>query len=96
MRFTMSENRRPATRRKRSRRAKIPEPVVPGNLADRRRKLLRQKLRYHWSCLTDQDILRIAGNRDELLTVLHEKYSYTRTRAEQEPGDALAGKVKKT
>lgn len=92
----MPEYRRPATKRKHTRRAKTPEPAVPGNLADRRWKMLQQELPYYWRCLNNEDVLRIAGNRDELLTLLHEKYSYTRTRARQELNAALAGKLKKT
>lgn len=88
----MPEHRRTAGRDKTPKREKIPEPSVPGNLAERRWKLVQQELRYYWKFLSDEDLLKIAGKRDELLRVLHEKYSYSRTRADRELNAALAKK----
>jgi hypothetical protein len=91
----MPKHRRSAVSGTQPRQAKVPEHAVPGNLAERRWKLLQQELRYHWKFLDDEDVLKIAGKRDELLRVLHEKYSYTRTRASKELSAALAAKVAK-
>lgn len=92
----MPKHRRSAVSGTQPRQAKIPEPAVPGNLAERRWKLLQQELRYYWKFLDDEDLLKIAGNRDELLRVLHEKYSYTRSRASKELSTALAAKAEKS
>jgi hypothetical protein len=91
----MPDHRRSATKAVTPRREKIPEHAVPGDLADRRWKLVRQELRYYWNFLSDDDVLRIAGKRDELLRVLNEKYSYTRSRANREIDSALAGRSRK-
>jgi hypothetical protein len=92
----MASHRRSVTRDVTPRREKIPEPAVPGNLADRRWKFVQQELRYYWNFLSDEDLLEIAGERDELLRVLNEKYGYTRSRAGKELDTALAAKRKKT
>ena len=41
-------------------------------------------LRAHWGHVTDEDWRRIEADREGLLTVLQERYGYTRERAEQE------------
>jgi len=87
----MPGHRRSAAKAVTPRREKIPEHAVPGSLADRRWKLVQQELRYYWNFLSDDDVLKIAGKRDELLRVLHEKYSYTRSRANREINSALVG-----
>ncbi len=69
---------------------KIPSHAIPGTLAERRWKLVQRELRYYWRCLSDEDVLQIAGRRDELLRILHEKYSYTRARADRELDAALS------
>lgn len=37
-----------------------------------------------WGKLTDSDLDRIAGKRDQLAGALQEKYGYTRAKAEEE------------
>lgn len=45
---------------------------------------MRGELRSWWGKLTDDDLEKIAGNRDRLLGMLQQKYGYTRQAAEQE------------
>ena len=45
---------------------------------------LQGKVKQHWGRLTDNDLKRIAGKRDELSGELQERYAYTRRQAEQE------------
>ncbi|MGH7803915.1 MAG: CsbD family protein [Candidatus Binatia bacterium] len=42
------------------------------------------KVRQQWGKLTDDDIERVRGKRDELLGRLKERYGYERDRAEEE------------
>jgi hypothetical protein len=86
----MAIHRRSAPKKSRVKTEKIPEHLVPGNLAERRWKQVQQELRYYWKCLDEDDVLRIAGKRDELLRILHEKYGYTPARAGKELSDVLA------
>jgi hypothetical protein len=45
---------------------------------------VQSKIRSWWSLLADSDVDRIAGDWDELVDVLQEKYFYTREHAEEE------------
>lgn len=47
-------------------------------------KQLKGKARQKWAELTDDDLERIAGNRDELVGILQEKYGYARADAEKQ------------
>ncbi len=51
---------------------------------------LKGKIRQQWGDLTDDDVERIAGKRDEFIGVLQEKYGRTRAEAEQEVDDFLS------
>lgn len=51
---------------------------------------LKGKLRQQWGDLTDDDIERIAGKRDELVGILQEKYGRSQEVAEQEVNDFLS------
>jgi uncharacterized protein YjbJ (UPF0337 family) len=42
-----------------------------------------------WGRLTDDDVERIAGQWDKLVSLLQEKYGYTRTYAEEEINSRL-------
>lgn len=91
----MPKHRRSAAENSPPKAGKNSEPAVPGNLAERRWKLVQQELRYHWKFLSDEDVLKIAGQRDELLRILHEKYSYSRNQADKELSAALSTRRKK-
>ena len=45
---------------------------------------IRGQVRQWWGKLTDKDVERIAGQQDKLVSLLQEKYGYTRERAEEE------------
>jgi uncharacterized protein YjbJ (UPF0337 family) len=44
------------------------------------------KLRHNWVKLTDEDITRINGRREELAARLQERYGFARSEAEREVG----------
>ena len=46
--------------------------------------LLREQLKTWWDRLTDPDLERVAGQKDQLIRVVQEKYGYAWERAEQE------------
>jgi uncharacterized protein YjbJ (UPF0337 family) len=47
-------------------------------------KQARGQVKEWWGKLTDDDLTRVDGNRDQLIGVLQERYGYARERAEQE------------
>ncbi len=47
-------------------------------------KQIRGKVKEEWGKITDYDLDRIAGKREELVGLIQEKYGYTKERAEQE------------
>lgn len=47
-------------------------------------KELKGKLKQKWGDLTDDDITRIEGKKDELIGTLQKKYGYNKEKAEQE------------
>lgn len=51
---------------------------------------LKGKVRQQWGDLTDDDLEKVAGKRDELIGVLQEKYGHSREEAEQEVNDFLS------
>jgi uncharacterized protein YjbJ (UPF0337 family) len=46
-------------------------------------------VRQNWAKLTDDDIARINGKREELLGRLQERYGYVKERAEREVDDFM-------
>jgi uncharacterized protein YjbJ (UPF0337 family) len=42
------------------------------------------RVKQQWGKLTDDDLMRIEGNRDELIGCLQQRYGYAKDRAEQE------------
>ena len=50
---------------------------------------LRGAVREKWGQLTDDELDQIAGKRDKLSGVLHEKYGYAENEAEQHIDDFL-------
>ena len=47
-------------------------------------KQMRGEVKKWWGNLTDDDLDRIAGERDKLIGRLQERYGYARERAEEE------------
>jgi uncharacterized protein YjbJ (UPF0337 family) len=47
-------------------------------------KQMRGEVKKWWGDLTDDDLDRIAGERDKLIGRLQERYGYARERAEEE------------
>lgn len=45
---------------------------------------LKGNVKQEWGKLTDNDVARIEGNRDEFVGVVQERYGYSRERAERE------------
>lgn len=45
---------------------------------------LKGSVKEQWGKLTDDDITRAEGNRDQLVGVIQERYGYERDRAERE------------
>ncbi len=45
---------------------------------------MKGKVKQRWGDLTDDDLTRIEGNRDELVGRLQERYGYAKERAEEE------------
>jgi uncharacterized protein YjbJ (UPF0337 family) len=45
---------------------------------------LRSQLRSWWDRLTEADLVQIGGQKDRLISVLQQRYGYTRERAQQE------------
>jgi uncharacterized protein YjbJ (UPF0337 family) len=46
----------------------------------------KDRLRHNWAKLTDEDVTRINGRRDELAARLQERYGFARAEAEREIG----------
>lgn len=47
-------------------------------------KQVQGSMKEWWGKLTDDDIVKIQGNRDTLLGAIQERYGYTREKAEEE------------
>jgi uncharacterized protein YjbJ (UPF0337 family) len=46
--------------------------------------VFKDKLRHNWVKLTDEDITRISGRREELTARLRERYGFAKAEAERE------------
>ena len=51
---------------------------------------MRGQIKVTWSKLTDDDLVRVAGKYDKFVTLLEQKYGYTRERAEEEADRLIA------
>ncbi len=51
---------------------------------------LRGQLKVWWSVLTDEDLDKINGRRDRLISLLQKKYGFTKDEATRELDDHLA------
>jgi uncharacterized protein YjbJ (UPF0337 family) len=47
-------------------------------------KQVKGRAKQQWGKLTDDDLTRIEGNRDELIGRIQERYGYAREQAERE------------
>lgn len=52
-------------------------------------KQMQGKVRQQWNKLTDNDLERIKGHRDELIGVLQERYGKARNEIEKEVNDFM-------
>lgn len=52
-------------------------------------KQLTGKVKEKWGKLTDDDLITIAGRRDQLSGILQQRYGYARERAEKELDDFM-------
>ncbi len=52
---------------------------------------VKGKVRQKWGDLTDDDLTRIAGKRDELIGLIQERYGRSRAEAEREVNEFLSG-----
>lgn len=51
---------------------------------------IKGQIKQQWGDLTDDDIDRMRGNRDEMIGILQEKYGKTEVEAKQEVDDFLS------
>lgn len=63
---------------------------MSGDVLEGKWKQARGKIKQWWGDVTDDDLDRIEGRRDELVGVIQERYGYTRERAEREVDARLA------
>ncbi|MCA9866048.1 MAG: CsbD family protein [Anaerolineae bacterium] len=52
---------------------------------------MKGKIKQQWGKLTDDDLDRIGGKRDEIVGLMQERYGWERERAETEFDDYLKG-----
>ena len=48
--------------------------------------IFKGKLQHNWARLTDEDITRISGRREQLVARLQDRYGFARAEAEREIG----------
>ena len=54
-------------------------------------KQFKGRAKQQWGKLTDDDVDRLAGRRDELIGKIQERYGYRREQAERDVDDASRG-----
>ena len=54
-------------------------------------KQMTGKVKEKWGKLTDNDLTTIAGQRDQMVGILQERYGYAKERAEKELSDFTEG-----
>ena len=54
-------------------------------------KQFKGRAKQQWGKLTDDDVDRLAGRRDELIGKIQERYGYQRDQAEREVDNAVRG-----
>jgi uncharacterized protein YjbJ (UPF0337 family) len=65
------------------------DPMINTDILKGKWNQLKGKIQQEWGDLTDDDLDRISGRRDEFVGVLQEKYGRTREEAEREVNDFL-------
>ncbi len=50
---------------------------------------LKGQIKQQWGELTDDDLDRISGNKDEVIGLIQERYGWERSRAESEYNDFM-------
>ena len=55
-------------------------------------KQLKGQVKQQWGRLTDDDLDKIAGRRDEVIGLIQERYGWEKERAEMEVNDFLKGR----
>jgi uncharacterized protein YjbJ (UPF0337 family) len=55
-------------------------------------KQLKGQVKQQWGRLTDDDLDKISGKRDEVIGLIQERYGWERARAEMEVNDFLKGR----
>jgi len=53
-------------------------------------KQIRGQIKGWWSLLTEEDLDKISGRRDQLIGILQQKYGFTKEEATRELDDHLA------
>jgi uncharacterized protein YjbJ (UPF0337 family) len=53
-------------------------------------KEIKGGVKEKWGKLTDDDLTRVEGNKEELLGLLQQKYGYAKDKAEQEYKETMA------
>lgn len=54
---------------------------------------IKGQVKQQWGKLTDDDLDRISGQRDEIIGLIQERYGWERNRAESEYNDFMKSKV---
>jgi uncharacterized protein YjbJ (UPF0337 family) len=54
---------------------------------------LKGQIKQQWGDLTDDDLDRISGQKDEMIGLLQERYGWERSRAEAEYNDFMKSQI---
>jgi len=68
--------------------------IMESDPSERKEDLVQRELRYWQSRLTEEELMRVAGKRDQLLAVLYEKYGYSPEKAKTEMEQGLLNREK--
>jgi uncharacterized protein YjbJ (UPF0337 family) len=71
------------------------QQMVNADVIEGKWKQLRGKVKERWAKITDLDLDRIEGNREQLAGLLQEKYGYAKAKAEQEIDQFLTWAISK-
>jgi uncharacterized protein YjbJ (UPF0337 family) len=63
---------------------------IDENVLEGKWNQIKGQIKQQWGELTDDDIDRIRGNREEMIGILQEKYGKSREEAEQELDEFLS------
>jgi uncharacterized protein YjbJ (UPF0337 family) len=73
----------------------MPQPMANADVIEGKWLQLRGKVKERWAKVTDLDLDRIEGNREQLAGLLQEKYGYAKAKAEQEIDQFLTWAISK-